>query len=96
MEIQLIDSEKFYITQQDKCLYDSNLGTYNDIEIKSIDCPEFYTDVDNDDEYILFLRGLWLGRDLDNIQIPQEMMKQVLTALSLCCIDKGVALTIKL
>ena len=51
MEIQLIDSEKFYITQQDKCLYDSNLGTYNDIEIKSIDCPEFYTDVDNDDSY---------------------------------------------
>lgn len=94
MKIQLIDSDKFYITQQDKCLYKPYLGIYNDIEIKSCNCPEF--DMDVEDEYILFLRGDWLRRDLDNIQIPQEMMKQVLTALSLCCIDKGVTLTIKL
>lgn len=92
MEIQLIDSEKFYITQQDKILYKNYLGTYNGIEINSISCPDFiYNDYD-----ILYLRGTAKSRDLDNIKVPRQKMKQVLTALSLCCTYKGVTLTIKL
>lgn len=92
MEIQLINSEKFYITQQDEILFKGRLGIYNNVEIKSINCPEF----DDEELDTLFLRGDLRYRDLDNIRVPQEKMKQVLTALSMCCIKYGVTLTIKL
>lgn len=91
MEIQLISSEKFYITAQEKILYKRYLGTYNRISIESVNCPDYD---DGDDS--LFLRGDWIHRDLDNIHIPQKKMAQVLTALSMCCIKHGVTLTIKL
>lgn len=91
MEIQLISSEKFYITQQEDIFYNRYSGTYNRISIKSVNCPDF-----DDSDDTLFLRGDWIHRDLDNIKVPREMMTQVLTALSMCCIDKGVTLTIKL
>lgn len=91
MEIQLISSEKFYITAQEKILYKKYLGTYNGIGIESVNCPDF----DNGDD-TLFLRGDWIHRDLDNIKVPREMMAKVLTALSLCCIKHDVTLTIKL
>lgn len=52
MKIQLINSEKFYITQQDKILYRSYLGTYNGIHIESVCSPDF-----EKYENTLFLRG---------------------------------------
>ena len=91
MEIKLISSEKFYITQQDRILYRKYSGTYNGIEIRSVANPDF-----EEYEYILFLRGRSEYRDCDNVKVPQDKMKQVLTALSMCCIELGVTLTIKL
>lgn len=92
MKIQLISTEKFYITQQDKILYRGYLGTYNGIDIRSVCSPA----LEYDGEDILFLRGRSEYRDTDSVKVPQEKMKQVLTALSLCCIEYGVTLTIKL
>lgn len=93
MEIQFINSEKFYITQQDKVLYKNYSGTYNGIEIRSVCSPAFENDgVD----YVLFLRGSSDYRDTDSVRVPRDKMKQVLTALSMCCIEYGVTLTIKL
>lgn len=92
MKIQLISSDKFYITQQDKALYQSYLGTYNGIEVRSAYSPDF----DYDGEYSLFLRGSSEYRDCDSVRVPRDKMKQVLTALSMCCIEYGVTLTIKL
>lgn len=91
MEIQLINSEKFYITQQEEVLYRRYLGTYGSIEIESVNCPEF----DNFED-ILYLRGDQKHRNLANVKVPLKKMTKVLTALSLCCIDNGVTLTIKL
>lgn len=90
MEIQLINSEKFYITQQDECLYRSYLGNYSGIDIESVNCPDF--DYDN----TLYLRGTSKHRDSDNVKVPSHKMKQVLTALSMCCTEHGVTLTVKL
>ena len=91
MEIRLINSEKFYIAQQDKVLYRRYSGTYNGIEIRSVASPCF-----EEYEYILFLRGGSEYRDCDSVRVPRDKMKQVLTALSMCCIELGVTLTIKL
>ena len=92
MEIKLINSCEFYITQQDKVLYQSHLlWAYKGILIKSVTCPEFVLG-----KNILFLRGNEKRRDCDRVKVPQEKMKQVFTALSLCCIEYGVTLTIKL
>ena len=91
MKIQLISSEKFYITQQDKVLYGGYLGTYNGIEIRSVCSPDF-EECDN----TLFFRGSSEYRDTDSVRVPLDKMKQVLTALSMCCIEHGVTLTIKL
>ena len=91
MKIQLISSEKFYITQQDKILYKNYLGTYNGIAIESVCSPDFV-----DYEHDLFLRGSSEHRDCDSVRVPRDKMKQVLTALSMCCIEYGVTLTIKL
>lgn len=91
MEIQLINSEKFYITQQDEILYSTYLGTYNGVKIESVGSPDFV-----EHRNILFLRGDSTFRDGDSVKVPQEKMKQVLTALSLCCIYNGVTLTVKL
>ena len=91
MEIQLISSEKFYITEQDKILYKNYLGTYNGIGIDSVCSPDF-----EECEYTLFLRGSSEHRDCDSVIVPRDMMTQVLTALSMCCIEYGVTLTIKL
>lgn len=93
MEIQLINSEKFYITQQEIVFYERCSGKYNGISIESAYCPAFESD---DEEYTLYLRGRAEHRDHDNLRVPRDMMTKVLTALSLCCIDKGVTLTIKL
>lgn len=92
MKIQLISSEKFYITQQDKVLYGGYLGTYNGIDIRSVCSPA----LEYDGGYVLFLRGSSEYRDTDSVRVPRDKMKQVLTALSLCCIEYGVTLTIKL
>ena len=91
MEIKLMNSEKFYIAQQDKALYRRYSGTYNGIEIRSVASPDF-----EDSEHILFLRGTSEYRDCDSVRVPRDMMTQVLTALSMCCIEYGVTLTIKL
>lgn len=91
MEIKLISSEKFYITQQDKVLYKRWLEIYNGIEIESVCSPDF-----EDCEHELFLRGSSEHRDCDSVRVPRDKMKQVLTALSMCCIEYGVTLTIKL
>lgn len=91
MEIKLINSEKFYITQQDKILYRRYSGTYNGIKIRSVASPDF-----EEYEHELFLRGSSEHRDCDSVRVPRDMMKQVLTALSMCCIELGVTLTIKL
>ena len=91
MNIRLISSEKFYITQQDKVLYQSYLGTYSGIHIEAINCPDFVCG-----EHTLYLRGGSEHRDYDSVRVPRDMMKQVLTALSLCCIEHGVTLTVKL
>lgn len=92
MEIKLINSEEFYITQQDKVLYKIYLGTYNGISIKSVGSPDF----EYYRGYILFLRGTSEYRDTDSVKVPRNMMKQVLTALGMCCIEYGVTLTLKL
>lgn len=91
MEIKLIKSEKFYITQQDKVLYRRYSETYNGIEIRSVCSPAF-----EEYEHILFLRGTSEHRDCDSVRVPRDKMTQVLTALSMCCIELGVTLTIKL
>ena len=91
MEIRLISSEKFYITQKDKILYKNYLGTYNGIEIESVCSPDF-----EEYEHELFLRGSSKYRDTDSVRVPRDKMMQVLTALSMCCIEYGVTLTIKL
>lgn len=91
MEIKLMNSEKFYITQQDKILYKNYLGTYNGISIESVCSPDF-----EEYEHELFLRGSSEYRDCDSVKVPQDKMTQVLTALSMCCIEYGVTLTIKL
>lgn len=92
MEIQFINSEKFYITQQDKVLYKNYSGTYNGIEIRSVCSPA----LEYDEGYILFLRGSSEYRDTDSVRVPRDKMKQVLTALSMCCTEHGVTLTVKL
>ena len=91
MEIKLINSEKFYITQQDKILYRNYLGTYNEISIESVCSPEF-----EESEGELFLRGSSEYRDTDSVRVPRDKMMKVFTALSMCCIEYGVTLTIKL
>ena len=93
MEIQFINSEKFYITQQDKVLYGGYLGFYNDIRVESVCSPAFELDGIRE---ILFLRGSSEYRDCDSVRVPLDKMKQVLTALSMCCIEHGVTLTVKL
>ena len=93
MEIQFINSEKFYITQQVKVLYGRYSGTYNGIEIRSVCSPALEYDGMRE---ILFLRGSSDYRDTDSVRVPRDKMKQVLTALSMCCTEHGVTLTIKL
>lgn len=93
MKIKLMNSEKFYITQQDKVLYKRYLGTYNGISIESVCSPDFEN---YDGKDILFLRGSSEHRDTDSVRIPRDKMKQVLTALILCCTEHCVTLTIKL
>lgn len=89
MNIRLISSEKFYIVGQEQVLYKEYLGTFNGINIESVECPDF-------DDDTLFLRGASEHRDCDSVRVPRDMMTQVLTALSMCCIEYGVTLTIKL
>ena len=74
-------------------LYGRYLGTYNSISIESVCCPAFENDDGGD---ILYLRGNAEYRDCDSVRVPRDKMKQVLTALSMCCIEYGVTLTIKL
>lgn len=91
MKIKLMNSDKFYITQQDKVLYRNYLGTYNGISIESVCSPDF-----EECEHELFLRGSSVHRDCDSVIVPRDKMTKVLTALSMCCIKHGVTLTIKL
>ena len=91
MEIKLMNSEKFYIAQQDKALYRRYSGTYNGIEIRSVASPDF-----EDSEHILFLRGTSEYRDCDSVRVPRDKMTQVLTAFIIFYIEYSVTLTIKL